>query len=381
MPHHAARRGISAIFFVFGALVGGWLPHIPDIQHALGLSNRVTGLALLGSAIGAVVSMPFVGHLIHRFGSRHVSVAGALGACLAMPWVVWQPSLAGLILNLFILGLCYGVLDVGMNAHSVAVQEGHDRPILSAIHGWFSLGGFAGSGGAALAELLKVAPKPHMLIASAVLIAVTFGAMPALLPADTDKGGAEGPKIVVPRGMLLLLGVMSLCGFVSEGGILDWCAVYLRNGLGATPEVGSIGVGVSSFGMAVGRFVGDSAVHRFGHVKILAWSGLMLAGGIWLGVNVPYPSMAIAGFAIATFGIANVVPILFYAAGTLPDVNPGAGLAAVMTCAYCGFLGGPPIIGFIADKRSLGFAIGLLGLMGLFVTANSKRAIARNPSL
>jgi hypothetical protein len=364
------------VFFVFGADVGAWLPHLPDIKIALGLNQAQLGTAMLASGVGAIVTMPFTGSLIHRFGSRYVALAGGLLASLLIPWLVRERSFAALVLNIFALGLCYGCLDVGMNAHSVAVQVRHRRPVLSAIHGWFSIGGFAGSAGAAIAAKAGLDIFTHLCLNTLAMVVLLAVSVPFLLPADVDKD-AEGPKFLVPRGVLLLLGVLCLCCFVGEGGLLDWIALYLRSSLGTNAAVGAMGASLISFAMAAGRFCGDPIIARFGHGRVLGASGWIAAVGVMLGVSVHQPALCMASLAFAALGVANTVPILFAAAGTVPGVPAGTGLAAVTTCGYAGFLLGPPCIGAVADRTGLGFAMGLMTILGLTVAVLGPRAVKR----
>ncbi len=370
----AARYAISAVFFVFGADVGAWFPHIPDVKIALGLSQTRLGEALLFSGFGAIVAMPFTGILIHRFGSRHVSIAAGALSCFLIPWLVREQSFIGLAVNLFILGTCYSCLDVAMNAHSVAVQARHGRPILSSVHGFFSIGGFAGSAGAALAAKAGLSVFTHLCLNSASMLLLIGASAPFLLPTDVDKD-AEGPKFVIPRGVLLIQGLLCLCAFVGEGGLLEWVALYLRSSLRATAAIGAIGAGLISFAMAAARFGGDPVVARFGYRRVLVASGLIAAAGVLLAVSVPDPVISILAFSISALGVSNMVPILFAAAGTVPGVPAGTGLAAVSTCGYAGFLLGPPAIGAIADRASLGVSLGLLSLLGLTVTVLARSAV------
>ena len=62
---------------------------------------------------------------------------------------------------------------------------------------------------------------------------------------------------------------------------------------------------------------------------------------------------ALAGFALVGLGFANMVPVLFSAAGQLPGIAPAQGIAAVASVGYFGMMAGPPLIGFIAEARSL----------------------------
>ena len=359
---------------MFGALVGAWIPHIPDVKNGLGLTNGELGNALLASGVGATAIMPVTGSIIHRFGSRRVSLGGAWIACALVPLLIREHSVLGLGLNLFALGLAYGCLDVAMNAHSVAVQKLHPRPILSGIHGWFSLGGFVGGGGAALAAKIGVNPQIHLLVNSLLMAALVGLAAHFLLPNDVDRD-TEGPRFVLPSGVLLVIGVMCLFAFVAEGGSLDWAAVYLRNARHATESTGAVATSLTSFAMAAGRLLGDSIVHRYGERKVLICSGVATALGFILAANLSYPPAAIGGFVLSGFGAANIVPVLFNIAGRRPGVSPGTGLAAVTTCGYAGFLLGPPAIGYLADWQSLPFSVGTLALLGLGVVVLTPLAL------
>ena len=79
-------------------------------------------------------------------------------------------------------------------------------------------------------------------------------------------------------------------------------------------------------------------------------------------------------------GLATVVPIAFRAAGSLPGVTAGAGIAALTTIGYSAFLVGPPAIGFAAELVGLPRALGIVVVLlaGLVVLAPSTRSPAEN---
>lgn len=79
------------------------------------------------------------------------------------------------------------------------------------------------------------------------------------------------------------------------------------------------------------------------------------------------------------FGLANVAPIVFSAAGRLPELAPGIGIAAVSTAGYGGFLAGPPLIGLVAEASGLPVGLGLVALaVGFMVLGTS--ALRRQPT-
>jgi len=357
----SSRIAVSALFFVDGAALGSWAPHIATVKENLHLDTAVLGSSLLASAVGAVTTMPFAGHFIHRYGSRVSAPVAAYLLCAMLPLVVLAPSVPVLVGMLFFLGIFNGHLDVAMNAHSVAVETVYKRPILSGVHGWFSIGGFAGGAGAALASRLGVGALGHMIAAGAILAGTTFAVRGSLLPAEADQD-AEGPSFAIPHGILLSLGLLVACAFIAEGGLWDWAAVYLRTVLKQNETIGAFGFSMFSFGMAAGRFGGDWATHRLGNRGMLIASGATSVLGIAAALASPVPEVAITGFALAGLGLANMVPIIFRAAGRVGS-SAGVGLAAVTTCGYGGFLLGPPMIGFVGRACGLSFALGLLAVL------------------
>ena len=44
----------------------------------------------------------------------------------------------------------------------------------------------------------------------------------------------------------------------------------------------------------------------------------------------------------------------------MPDVDPLAGIATASTIGYLGFLAGPPLIGLVSHRSSLGVALGVV---------------------
>jgi MFS family permease len=127
-----------------------------------------------------------------------------------------------------------------------------------------------------------------------------------------------------------------------------------------------------SLGMAVARLGGDVLNSRLGAAVLLragmALVAVVLGGVLVIGHIVP----AVIGFALCGLGIANAVPLLFSAAGRHDP--PGPSLAAAFTLGYTGFIVGPPVIGFVADRAGLPWTLSLLVAAALAVTALGGRA-------
>ncbi len=73
-----ARRAVSLIFLLNGAVIASWLPHIPGLKSRLLLDDGGLGLLLLAMATGAILALPIAGWLVATLGSRVVTSASAV---------------------------------------------------------------------------------------------------------------------------------------------------------------------------------------------------------------------------------------------------------------------------------------------------------------
>ena len=163
---------------------------------------------------------------------------------------------------------------------------------------------------------------------------------------------------------------------VPEGAVLDWAALYLSEELGADHFRAGLAFAFFSGAMAIMRFAGDSVRNRFGAVATLRWSGLIAAAGMMGGALAPTDLVAVASFAISGLGVANMVPIMFSAAGNHPGLAPGAGIAAVTMFGYTGILVAPSTIGFVAEHVGFRFTYGALAILLVIVALLAGRTRA-----
>jgi len=365
-----ARVAVGAIFFVNGLVLASWLPHIPAVKAAHAISDGQLGLILLCMAVGALLALPVAGFLVGRLGSRLMTSATALALCAALPLPLLAPRVEALGLVLVLFGAANATLDVSMNAQAVAVEARWGRAIMSSFHGLFSLGGLAGAALAGVAMAAGMGDVPHVVVTALACVTAVLGCLPFLLPSPAAAGG-PGPVFARPRGALLALGALAFCGLIAEGAMGDWSAVYLHDTLGSSPALASAGFAACSLAMAVGRFTGDGLVRRYGAARVLRVSSTVAAAGLVGALLVGTPAGGVVGFGLVGLGVANVVPILFSAAGRVPGTEPGVGIAAVATTGYFGFLVGPPVIGMVADVTGLRVALGIVAGLCAFIAAAS----------
>ncbi|GGW36819.1 MFS transporter [Streptomyces xantholiticus] len=374
------RIALTVFFALDGFLFAGWVVRIPAIKQQTGSSASDLGLALLGVSAGAVVTMTLTGQLCRRFGSHPVTVASAvlLALSMALPPLTHSSLALGLVLLVF--GAAYGGINVAMNSAAVELVGAMRRPVMPSFHAAFSLGGMLGAGlGGLVAGGLS--PSVHLLALTGIGLLVTAAAGPVLLrhhaPAARTDTTPSAPRRLEgrTRRLVLLFGVIALCTAYGEGAMADWSALHLEQDLHAHPGLAAAGYSLFALTMTAGRLSGTVLLERLGQTRALVLGGATAAAGMLLGALAPSVWAALAGFAVAGLGLANIFPVAVGRAGEL--AGPG-GVAAASTLGYGGMLLGPPAIGFLADWFSLPVALTTVAALaaGAAVIAYGARAAA-----
>ena len=184
------------------------------------------------------------------------------------------------------------------------------------------------------------------------------------------------PTFVSPSRALVGLGTLAFFGLLTEGAMADWSAVYLHDGLHTDTAIAAAGFATCSLMMAIGRFGGDWIANRVGPGWLLRGSATLAAMGLGGGLLIVTPTAAIVGFGLVGLGIANIIPVLFSAAGKIQGMQAGTALAAVASMGYFGLLTGPPLIGFVAEISSLPVALGLVSACCALIAARTNVVLA-----
>ncbi|GAB4432380.1 MAG: MFS transporter [Anaerolineae bacterium] len=375
-----ARWAVVAMFFANGALLANWLSRIPQIQANLAMSEGDLGLVLMGMAIGVLTALTMSGGLIARFGSRAVTAGGGVLVCLLLPFFALMPNAVALWVNLFLYGAAMSIMDVAMNAQGVDVERALGRSVMSSFHASFSIGGFVGAATGAVMAYFAIGPALHFAIAAAGFLPVVLLAATRLLPTEPATGAEDGsgPVFRLPARVLWPLGAVAFCSSIGEGAMADWSAVYLKSIVGATDSVAAFGFAAFSITMTGGRLLGDNLAMRFGAASLVRAGGVAALAGLLLAILLPQVAPVLLGFAAVGAGLSIVVPLAFSAAGNVPGLPSGVGIAGVATIGYAGFLAGPPAIGLVAEVTSLRVAMLLvLLLVGSLIFTSRALAVAK----
>jgi MFS family permease len=370
----------TAVFLVFvlnGVVFGSWAARVPALATQVGATPAGLGLSLFGVSVGLVVAAPIAGRLCAAFGSRAVMVLGAVTGFVVLPVLGLTTSPLQLGLALFALGLTVGTLDVSMNIAAVAVTRLLDRPLMPVFHAGFSVGGLVGSLVAVFSAAVHWSPLRQFSVL-AVLGVVAVAVIVTSLPAEAGERfrTRSGDVVVagpspVRRPVLWLLALIALCSAVAEGASADWTALFLVRERGVPESLAAAGYSVFSIAMAVTRLSGERVERRWGPYRMLGFGASLAAVGLLAAVTVPVPAVAYVGFAFAGVGLAYSFPVTMGLAGAAGRRADGTGgereIGFITTIAYGGFLGGPPLLGQLAQWSGLGFALGAAAVIAALI--------------
>ncbi|WP_405969957.1 MFS transporter [Streptomyces sp. NBC_00988] len=370
-----ARIATFVYFSLCGTLMGTWVVNIPAIEERVGITHATLGGLLVLLGLGAFIGMQVAGRLTDRLGARVVVPATAVlcSAALVLPGLPRDPWTLGGALLVF--GFCNGCLDVSMNAHAVHVEKAYGRPVMSAFHATFSVGGvLAALVGAATASA-GLSPAAGMAAMGVLGITIALISARALLPAEPTTTGTDPVEKVEhapasdrstthsTRRRIWILAALALMVMLCEGAANDWSALHLKDVLGAPASVAAFAYGTFAATMTIGRLLADRLVTRFGSMAILRHGATTAAVGITIVTVSPWTWAAFAGWALFGLGLSGCVPQLFSAAGHADPAAAGANVSRVAGLGYVGMLAGPAAIGWLTHLVALNHAFVLLILL------------------
>lgn len=370
-------------FLCLNFIYGTWAIYIPQIKENLGIDKAELGLAIFAMALGSFVSLILAPSINERIGCGKATAYGITALCIFGAGPFLATNFASLTTTLFFLGMAQGFLDVSMNATVAQMEKDDEVTLMAAMHGFFSLGGVIAGLGTFLITFFDSALLHISLMIGLIIVfnlSLTRQYRNIAAP-KTQKTGGSFSRL----WGLLLLGMICFVVMGSEGAIVDWSGLYLKEIAGAPEHLLGAGFLGFSVAMTLGRFFGDFLSDELGSEGVIGLGTLVAFLG-YLGVLQHNLNMSIAGFTAIGAGLSVMVPELFRMAGRTKQMAPSRAIAFVAGLGYIGFLTGPVILGFTADYYGLRTSyygltasIALIGLIALalyFQSVKNKREAA-----
>ncbi len=343
---------VYAAFFLYSFGLGGLFPRLGEIQRGMGVGEGALGLALIGTALGTLLSLAFASRLLERIGYRRallcltplVAAFYALASCASGP--LWMFAC------LVPAGLCVGAVEVVVNVEADRVEHQLGRRIMNRAHGFWSLGFFsAGLLGAGAAQLgispqMQLVGEVPLIVLGVLLLLGSFHPAPLR---HTGQPTEAAPHFALPTLAIMGLVCVILSAMLLEGAGADWSAIYMREAFGSSPLWSGLAVAIGAFMQAVLRFSADGLVERFGPAKVARTLLCVLGVGCLLVTMAPAPGWALLGLGLMGAGTACIFPLAMSAAAQRTDRPAAVNVASLAQTGFVVFLLAPPLLGQVAE--------------------------------
>lgn len=367
-----ALWSVATQFFVNGAVFASFLPRLPEIRDRVGVTVDRIGLLLSLAGLAGLVSSLVVGRVIDRFGTRRVLLVGGSALALSLLVVGAARSPVVLLVGLASMTLFDVLVDVAMNLQGSWLSGRRHAPVMSRLHGLWSLGTVAGGLVSWVLAAAGVSLGVHVIGATSVLLVALVYVGRGLLRVDehhelVGSSGGAGHSVgdrplLGGRLALVALAATGFSALAVEGTSIDWAAFRFADDHGSSAGAAARGFVAVTGGMTVGRLAGDWAAVRLGQVGLARLAAGASGFGLALATLIDRPWLNLVGFMVAGLGIATMLPAIYDRAARQPG-RPGAGLGALTAGLRVAALVIPLAVGGLAaTSLSVGAAMAIVTL-------------------
>ena len=370
----------KALFFSISFFVGLWTVRIPDIKDQIGTDYQGMSYLFVIFSLGSIFTMIIAPKIIQNFSSKFIGLLTGFVISFLWVFIPFVSSFYQMAVLSFIFGSSYGIIEIVLNLQATSLEKKYEKPIMSGIHAFWSIGLLGGS----FATSLFLEYEISFLINSLVFIVLIFPLFffGSLTLKDTNSTPQKLSAIFFkwPKIVLILVIFSTTCVFL-EGGTDSWGALYMRDYLLA--EGFSIGIAAIAFNgsMVFGRLTGDRLKSIFGIYNFLFISIILsLLGSLIIFIS-KFAFISILGFVIAGFGVASIVPICYTLISRIKDLNQTVGVTIITLAVYGNFTIAPPILGYTANLLGIQYVylpISILFIVCLGLAFTNKKILKLN---
>jgi MFS family permease len=328
---------LQVLFFVFAIFIMAWVPRFPEVKANLGLSNGQFGTLISTGTLGALGSLFFTGHIVHKFGTKVVLLANATLMTVALSSIVQTKSPTFFLFFNIILGWGISGFHIAVNAQAFDSMKRVKDLTISKLHGIWALGALTTSIISALV-VNHIGLALHvggLSIAMWLLIFISVNHLsPILMKANEDKEEHLPLRTLFSsfRVDWLVSGGL-LCAVFLEFSTGDWSAIFAKERIGVNAGLAALPYIFFMIAMITGRLGANQITQRF-HIHHTV-RFLALVGGIGfltfltiaVNISASHKHWALAAtciaFIFAGAGSSLMAPT-FYTAGNRRSSLPSA---------------------------------------------------------
>lgn len=333
---------------------------LPQIGEELSLSATQLGFINSMWFFGFPISMVIGGLIYHQVGGKIIMQFAFFAHAVGIILTIYSGSYAILLISTFLIGLGNGCTEAACNPMIADAYEGKQmNSMLNRFHMWFPGGIVIGSLISLFMTKLGWSWQTQIwaIMVPTVIYAYLFWGQKWPRPHVVEAGTLSGNLKAVFSPLFIFMLVCMWFTAQSEFGPTQWVELILQSS-GATPM---LVLALITGTMAVARYFGGEAVHRFDTTGVLLGSAIIATIGLFLFTVVTGPAV----YAVAVFfalGVAYFWPNMI---GFIADYVPKSGALGMSLIGAVGMLSSffmqPIIGGWIDSNTAKGEAQGLSG--------------------
>lgn len=333
---------------------------LPELGEELALNAKQLGHINSMWFFGFPISMVIGGLIYHQVGGKIIMQFAFLAHAVGIILTIYAGSYAVLMISTFLIGLGNGCTEAACNPMIADAYEGKRmNTMLNRFHMWFPGGIVIGSLVSLFMTNLGLGWQAQIwvILIPTLIYAYLFWGQSWPKPQVQEAGKLLGNLKAVATPLFLFMLLCMWFTAQSEFGPTQWVELILKSS-GATPM---LVLALITGTMAVARYFGGEAVHRFDTTGVLLGSAVLATLGLFLFTQVTGP--AVYGVAILfALGVAYFWPNMI---GFVADYIPKSGALGMSLVGAIGMLSSffmqPIIGGWIDSYEAKGEAQGLTG--------------------
>jgi MFS family permease len=321
---------IKTLFFLFGLLIMSWVPRFPEVKANLKLTNGEFGSILSMGAVGNIVALLTVGHLVHKYGVRWMLYIAAALLSISLSLLTHTTSSLVFLVSIIAQGAAISAFHISINTQGFFFQDRTKKQVITLLSGFWSSGALLSSVIAGLlVDRVELGLYSNILatFCFTLMAVIIFKISPNLIKANTNPDSDhrardmfKGFTIDKQVSAALLLVIML------EYAVSDWAAIFVKEDMKIVGGIHTLPYILFTLAMIIGRLNLHNLLPRytidFLVVRASLLSGLSFIAGI-LGVSVVGTSnetlvivILSISFTVAGLGSSFLGPSVMNAANT-----------------------------------------------------------------
>jgi MFS family permease len=279
---------IKALFFLFGLLIMSWVPRFPEVKANLQLTNGEFGSLLSMGAIGNLVALLTVGHLVHKHGARWMLHIGAFLLAISLVFLTHSTSSLVFLVFIIIQGGAISAFHISINSQGFYFQDRTKKQIITLLSGFWSSGALITSMIAGLlVDRVDLGTYSNFLSFFCFLLMTLIinRISPNLVQADQNPDSEHRARDMF-KGFTIDRQVSAalLLVIMLEYAVGDWAAIFVKEDMKIVGGIHTLPYILFTLAMIIGRLNLHNLLPRYSIENLVVKASLLSGASFIAGI-------------------------------------------------------------------------------------------------